>query len=248
MVDFKKLVSAVVSAGLLLLSGTLAFAAGAEEASADEGLSGEMSIHLGSYTPGVVRGEGLEKLVEAQEIVDEYQQLHPGVSIEILTDPVSGLEWVVTQLSGGTAPDILSVKNEWAYQYKDNNWFVDLMPYLQEPNNYAAGNAKWWDLFFESTLRPKVQSNGALYGLSIDLVATGWVYNKAIFNELGIDVPSNWKEFTDIQNTIKEAGYIPVPDGPRQQSSGLDLRAAVRGHGAGHRGAGRRRRKRVQQP
>jgi multiple sugar transport system substrate-binding protein len=141
MVDFKKLVPAVVSAGLLLLSGTLAFAAGGEEASADEGLSGEMSIHLGSYTPGVVRGEGLEKLVEAQEIVDEYQQLHPGVSIEILTDPVSGLEWVVTQLSGGTAPDILSVKNEWAYQYKDNNWFVDLMPYMQEPNPYVPGNA-----------------------------------------------------------------------------------------------------------
>ncbi len=209
MVDYKKLAPAFVSAGLLFLSGSPMFATGAEEGAVGEGLSGKMSIHLGSYTPGVVRGEGLEKLVEAQEIVDEYQQLHPGVSIEILTDPVSGLEWVVTQLSGGTAPDILSVKNEWAYQYKDNNWFVDLMPYLQEPNLYADGNAKWWDLFFESTLRPKVQANGALYGLSIDLVATGWVYNKSIFDELGLEVPTNWKEFTDIQETIKEAGYIP---------------------------------------
>ena len=209
MVDLKRFAPALLSAGLLLLSGIPAFAAGTEEGAAGEGLSGEMSVHLSNYTPGVVRGEGLEKLVEAQEIVDEYLQMHPGVSIEIRTDPEPALEWVVTQLSGGTAPDILSVKNEWAYQYKDNNWFVDLMPYLQEPNPYADGNAKWWDLFFDATLRPKVQSNGALYGLSIDLVATGWVYNKAIFDELGLQVPSNWKEFFEIQATLKDAGYVP---------------------------------------
>ena len=206
----KRLSLIIAGAGMMLAAGTIAVAAGGEEgAAAGDGLTGEMKIHLSSYTPGVVRGEGLEKLVEATEIVEEYQRLHPGVSIEVLTDPASGLEWVVTNLSGGTAPDILSVKNEWAYQYKDNDWFVDLIPYLQEPNPYVPGNAKWWDLFFDSTLRPKIQSNGALYGLSIDLVATGWVYNKAIFNELGIEVPSNWKEFMEIQATIAEAGYIP---------------------------------------
>ena len=208
--SLKRLSLIIAGAGMMLAAGTIAVAAGGEEGAAGgDGLTGEMKIHLSSYTPGVVRGEGLEKLVEATEIVEEYQRLHPGVSIEVLTDPASGLEWVVTNLSGGTAPDILSVKNEWAYQYKDNDWFVDLIPYLQEPNPYVPGNAKWWDLFFDSTLRPKIQSNGALYGLSIDLVATGWVYNKAIFNELGIEVPSNWKEFMEIQATIAEAGYIP---------------------------------------
>ena len=171
----------------------------------------ELVVHVGNYTPGVVRGEGLEPLTKFTEIAEAYTQLHPNVKITNYVAPevANYLEWALPLLSGGTAPDIMIMKNEWAYQYKDNNWFVDLMPYLEQPNPYVDGNTKWWDLFFENTTRAKIQANGALYGLPIDLVATGIVYNKAIFAEAGVEPPTTWAEFVAIQEKLKAAGYVP---------------------------------------
>ena len=156
-------------------------------------------------------GEGLEELTQFTTIADEYMALHPNVKITTYTAPQAGsfMEWTLPQLSGGTAPDIINMSNEYAYQYKDNNWFVDLMPYLEEPNPYIEGNERWLDIFFEGTTNAKIQANGALYGLPIDMVATGVVYNKDIFDELGLEIPETWAEFMAMQEEIAAAGYVP---------------------------------------
>ena len=241
MVDLKKLAPALLSAGLLLLSGTSAFAAGTEEGAAGEGLSGEMSVHLSNYTPGVVRGEGLEKLVEAQEIVDEYMQMHPGVSIEIRTDPEPVLEWVVTQLSGGTAPDILSVKNEWAYQYKDNNWFVDLMPYLQEPKPVRGRQRQ----VVGPVLRGHPAAEGAVQRRAVRTLHRPGGHRLGL--QQGDFQRARPPGAQQLERVLRDPGDAQgcrlhtLPDAAHRPAAGLDLRAVLRGHGAGHHRADRRR-------
>lgn len=184
---------------------------------ATEGEEVELAVYVQTYTPGVARATGLEPLTQFTEIANEYMELHPNVKITPYIAPSTSnpTEWLLPQLAGGTAPDITVLSNEIAYQYKDNNWFIDLIPYLEEPNPYIEGNTRWMDIFFESTTRAKIQANGALYGLPIDMVATGIVYNREIFDSLGLEEPQTWADFVEVQEAIKTAGYVPfAPTSP----------------------------------
>ena len=45
--------------------------------------------------------------------------------------------------------------------------------------------------------------------LSGDTGVTTFLYNKDIFDEVGVEPPTTWAEFMDIQQKIKDAGYTP---------------------------------------
>jgi len=54
--------------------------------------------------------------------------------------------------------------------------------------------------------------DGKLYGQPIQDVSACWAvaYNRAIFDELGLSVPNNYKEFTEVCDAILAAGKTPV--------------------------------------
>ena len=39
--------------------------------------------------------------------------------------------------------------------------------------------------------------------------AVGVIYNKAIFKELGLEVPTTWDEFIAVAEKVKESGQTP---------------------------------------
>lgn len=40
--------------------------------------------------------------------------------------------------------------------------------------------------------------------------AGGWMYNKKVYEELGLEIPSTWEELLENNEKIKEAGIVPV--------------------------------------
>lgn len=187
----------------------------------DSQLSGKIRMQAGGYTPS----ESMEKsdtnpvpIKKLQDTADAYKQLHPGVEIEWVRVPegTDARVWTVTQLTGGTAPDIV-----WTHSFDTNRdvgkgWWTDLNPYMAEPNPYVeegmAGSVKWIDQFFEGPTGAKYAPSGELFVVPYDLVTTFFFYNKTHFQNAGVEVPKTYAEFIGVIEKLKDSG-VPAYNG-----------------------------------
>ncbi len=143
---------------------------------------------------------------------DAYQKLHPEVSIEFLPFIPLGPEydtWFVTQFKAGNAPDIGNQLFSEVNRQANKGWFLDLTPYLEKPDPYVPGNQHWKDIFLPGVITTGTAPDGKIYTLPTGITGTALYYNKDIFRKAGVSVPQTWKEFMDIQQKIKDAGFIP---------------------------------------
>lgn len=184
-------------------------------------VSGKIRMQAGHYTPS----ESMKKsdtnpvpIEQLQVVADAYKGLHPDVEIEWVRVPegTDARVWTVTQLTGGTAPDIV-----WTQSFDTNRdvgkgWWTDLNPYMAEPNPYVeagkAGSAKWIDQFFEGPTGAKYAPSGELFVVPYDLVTTFFFYNKTHFQNAGVEVPKTYAEFIGVIEKLKDSG-VPSYNG-----------------------------------
>ena len=88
--------------------------------------------------------------------------------------------------------------------YVDNGKTYDLTEYA-EANN--------WDEKFSEGALQLLHLGGQLSGYPISYNVLGVYYNKTIFEDLGIEIPTTFEEFEAILPVIKEAGYYPMETG-----------------------------------
>jgi raffinose/stachyose/melibiose transport system substrate-binding protein len=147
-----------------------------------------------------------------------FEQRFPDTRIEMITVPTLR-EYLVTQLSSGAAPDIVSVNVEDVWVDVQKGWYVPLDRYLNRPNPFvvemgefdAPGSVEWWDMFkYQALSRGKAAPDGKNYCLTLSAVETGIFYNKTFFREHGLEEPRDWVEFLNLLQAIKDAGRIPL--------------------------------------
>ncbi len=205
----------LAGASALAVAGSMT---GRARARQDGGLSGKLKFQAGHYTPS----ENMQKTannpvpIEAMKLAAEaYMEANPGVEIEFVRVPegTDARVWTVTQLTGGTAPDIV-----WTQSFDTNRdvgkgWWINLLPYMEEPNPYVAegdpGSERWVDQFFEGPTGAKYAPNGELYVVPYDLVTTFFFYNKSHFEQAGVEVPTTYAGLIDVTAKLKEAGIVP---------------------------------------
>lgn len=85
--------------------------------------------------------------------------------------------------------------------YVDNGKTYDLTAYAEENG--------WNDTFSSGALNLCTLS-GQLCGYPTSYNVLGVYYNKTIFEECGIEVPTTFEEFEAACATLKEAGYVPM--------------------------------------
>jgi len=181
------------------------------------------------YMPGKRVNPGDPPLKAFREIGNEFERLYPDTKVEFIQAPVGQREWLVTQLAGGQAPDIINVNVEDVWQDVQKGWYIPLDKYLESPNPFVKagepGSRQWWDLFrYQDISRSKAAPDGKMYCVTLDMIETGLFYNKDIFRKLGIQPPKDWAEFTQIQRKIQNAGYIPTLVGTGSLADwGVDL-------------------------
>lgn len=192
-----------------LLGVSVLFGAGQQDV--DDSGEKTISVFPERFTPGVDRAiETLPPLTAFDEIARQYEELNPGVDIEFYNYPGDAsnseeyMSWLTTQSIAGTLPELVFAHSTELEAFSDNDWFVDLMPYLEEPNPYVEGNERWIDLFGEEIIATRQSAAGELWSLPISLVATSIFYNQDLFDELGLSEPEDWEEFMNVLATIKE--------------------------------------------
>jgi raffinose/stachyose/melibiose transport system substrate-binding protein len=153
-----------------------------------------------------------------REVVRAFEGRFPDTRVEVLNTP-RVREYLVTQLSGGRAPDIINVNVEDVWTDIHKGWYVPLDRFLEAPNPFVAGKGgpslpgarQWWDMFrYQAISRGKAAPDSRNYCVSFDMIETGIYYNKDIFAELGLEVPQTWGELIEAGRRIKVSGRTPL--------------------------------------
>ncbi len=171
-----------------------------------------------TYMPGTVPlGIGKE-LHGMADVVGAFEQRFPDTHIELITVPFDR-EYLVTQLSSGSAPDVVNVNVEDVWTDVQKGWYLALDPWLEQPNPFIRekndpalpGFEKWWDMFkYQAISRGKAAPDQLMYCLSYDMVETGIFYNKDIFRKAGVEVPNTWEEMLAVMAKLEAFGVTPM--------------------------------------
>lgn len=137
----------------------------------------------------------------AKALADAYMAMHPNVTITIESRPggTEGDNIVKTRLATGDMADIFFYNSGSLLQaLNPSQTLVDLseQPFIEN--------------IVESFL-PTVSQNGGIFGVPTGTgMGGGILYNKAVYEELGLSVPTTWEEFAANNEAILAAGIPPV--------------------------------------
>jgi len=145
------------------------------------------------------------------EVIDEWNKQNPDVQV---TTTFMGDELVkpalLPALNAGTGPDIFEggVGPGQPKSIIDAGHTLDLSPYY---------SSLGWDKIIPSDVVTRTSSNGKLWSIGQSVQTTVMFYNKRIFEEKGLQVPTTWEEFLAVEEALL-ADYptvvaLPAGDG-----------------------------------
>jgi multiple sugar transport system substrate-binding protein len=167
--------SALVGAALAGCSGNAGAASGSTT-DVDAALKAGGTITYWTWTP------------QAKDQVAAFEKAYPKVKVKLVNagtgnDEYTKLQNVIKAGSGG--PDVAQVEYFAMPQFALGKSLLDLKPYGFDKlsSNYTAST---W---------AHVDINGAIYGLPQDSGPMALFYNKKVFDQFGLTVPTTWDEY-----------------------------------------------------
>jgi len=175
----------------------------------------EIQFDAGGYTPSQYIGRNLQEGEPERKafdlVVNAYREAHSDVKITFLPTPMGDRrETMITQLTGGTAPDIMWTQPDWVNEDLGKEWWLNLDPYMELPNPYVKGDnpgsGRWHDEFYPSVDFWRAP-DGHLYMLLGDQTQVGIYYNKNLFKEAGVAEipPKDWEGLMAYGEALKKA-------------------------------------------
>lgn len=128
------------------------------------------------------------------EIVDRFEDEYPHITVRREFGGWNDYwDRLATQIAGGNAPDVVSMHQFYVSDYARRNALLDLETTTQ--------------LNLDDFPEPTIDSgriDGKLVMIPKGVTMPGWVYNTALFDELGVDYPQmNWT-YDDFMAKVKE--------------------------------------------
>ena len=152
----------------------------------------ELSIYIDSDPSSVALWDGL---------VAAYAEENPDVSIRVETHP-SGSEGdnlIKTRLSTGDMNDM--------FWYNSGSLFQALNP---DQTMVSLTDESWVDSL-DDNFKTVVSTDKGLYGVPVGASFAGaMIYNKDVYADLGLQIPTTWDEFMKNNQAVSDAGLVPV--------------------------------------
>jgi raffinose/stachyose/melibiose transport system substrate-binding protein len=194
----------LLAAGALALTGCTAGSLGTSE-----GSGGTTVDPTTDDAPNQAEQVTLSLLVDTSEastlivegLVDAFTADNPDVRINVETRPQGGEgdNIVKTRLATGDMTDIFFYNSGSLLQALDPT--RNLVPMTDEP----------WVENLDSAFLASVRSGDDVFGAPAGAAMGGGIlYNKTIYDDLGLEVPLTWDEFMANNAAIAEAGIAPV--------------------------------------
>jgi len=190
-----------------------------------------LQVEFASMNPTIDEVPTLEQPVvrtAPREVARDFMELHPNVEVKFVykTAGTKWYEWLATMASSNDLPDICMI------MAPTKNYHYILNDALETPNEYYSGAKSWKDMFPEyiwssSTVLDRVGNIGCIpLGINPG-PATGYYYNKEVFQKLNLQVPSTFEEMLNVIKVCKDAGYWLHPYGEKPTINAWDLQFSI---------------------
>ena len=181
----KKIIALTLCLAIILAFGTSAFAAKSET---DEMAKLTISGVVGTPDANI------------QAHVAKFQELYPGVEVELITTDNNTREQILkTAISAGDPPTIGFYWGTRLSAFSNIGMCMDL-------NNVF--DQSFFDKITPSMQGTVVGENGENYGVIFTAVYHTMFYNKDMFEEYGFEIPDTWDDLTAIFARLKEDGIF----------------------------------------
>lgn len=144
---------------------------------------------------------GPQSVAVAEAWVAAYTEKNPDVTIDIEVRPGGGEgdNIVKTRLATGAMADVFFYNSGSLFQAI--NPTQNLLPVTNEP----------WQEGVQESFKSVVSAGGEVYGTPFAPAMGGGIfYNRGIYEELGLEIPTTWEEFMANNEKIKAAGKTAV--------------------------------------
>ncbi|MGO1235336.1 ABC transporter substrate-binding protein, partial [Microbacterium gubbeenense] len=122
-------------------------------------------------------------------LVDEFEEDHPNVTIEISSGAPSTedlLQKLSSSFAGGTYPDISYAFGSWASELAGSGRTLDITDQVQDDAEVK------WDEFSGAAQATAQPEGGPTIGFPAVVDNISLIYNKTVFDEVGISPPTTW--------------------------------------------------------
>jgi len=148
-------------------------------------------------------------------IAREYEKIHPGVVVEQMSIPENVYPtWTVTQLAGGTAPDLIEYGPSTGSDERLARYFQPLTEWVGSPNPYNKGTSlektPWRQTFLDGlTGWPNYNTNLLeIYGMPNTVVTIRFFYNRDLYRKItgNETLPRTYQEFIEVCRKVEQDG------------------------------------------
>lgn len=157
------------------------------------------------------------------ELAQKYMELHPHVRVEQMLIPERVyVNWLITQLVGGTAPDLIEIGRGLSEE-RIARFFTPLMDVVSQPNPYNEGTElegmPWRDTFLDGLAGPPSYQPGLLdyYAIPTAMFTVRLYYNVDLYEQIAGDrpLPQTFDELIELCELVndyaRETGEVIIP-------------------------------------
>lgn len=187
--------AAIMTAGMLAgCGGSDSESGSGDSGSSDSGSKKSVTLSFGSHQ------SGLPTTGIVQDLAAEFEE-ETGIKIDFQVSPDA--QWrdlIKVKLDSGEAPDIICVDTP-----------IGLASSLHMDQYCVDLSDQEWVSRMEDSAVSAVSADGKAYGITFaGANMYFFLYNKEIFSDLGLEVPTNYEEFKNVCQTILDAGITPI--------------------------------------
>ncbi|WP_376747992.1 ABC transporter substrate-binding protein [Lysinibacillus boronitolerans] len=158
----------------------------------------EVSLTIGSWRT--------EDVAKYEKVIALFNEQHPDIHVSF--NPTKNTEYntvLNTALQAGEGPDIFHLR-PYAAGLK-----LAEAGYVEKINGLNG-----LSVFPEEALKASRDDQGNQYGVPINLSSTQFFYNKKIFKDNNLEIPTTWDEFMALNDQLLEKGITPIAMGTKE--------------------------------
>ena len=141
-----------------------------------------------------------------EDLIAQFEAKNPGIDVTFEAFEAASYATILsTALAGGSGPDAMMVRAYGAFETVASGGYLMPLDTAAVPGLAAMP---------EAALRAEtLRADGKVYAVPFASQTMLVIYNKAIFERLGLSVPNTWDEFLATAKKIQEAGMFAFANG-----------------------------------